>query len=205
MKTTITHVFAGAAIIAVSALAACSSGSKNASDKADSVNKGLTEKADSTNKAAVAAADSVNSLREDAAQFLVKSYESGIFEIQLSQLAATNATSTQVKTFAAHLVTAHTDINSQMLKIAMNANYKLPGAVDAGHAKTLDEMTRTKGNDFDKKYMDMMVSGHEKSVKNYSDAAHNLSGGATKEFATATLPKIEDHLAMAKKVKDGLK
>jgi len=192
-------------MFAVLVFAACNSGTKNASDKADSANKAATDQADSVNKVAVAAADSVNTLRDDASEFLVKSYESGMFEIQLSQLAATNSSNADVKGFASQLVSAHKAMNDQMLKIAMDAHYKLPGGIDGDHAKALDEMGKVKGTDFDKKYMDAMVDGHEKSVKNYNDAADKLPAGATKNYAATTLPKIKEHLAMAKKLKNEIK
>lgn len=221
MKTPIKIYITGAAMMAVSAFCACSNtNSNNASYAADSANKAQIAKSDSLNKEVVAQKDSgnkemmakgdsankaVKELKEDASKFLVKAYESGLFEIELSQLAATHAASAEVKKFAAQLVPAHKDINFKMVKIAFDANYKLPGGIDGDHVKDVAGLDKLKGADFDKKYMDMIVSGHEKSVDNYKGAYKDLSTGATKEFAGSTLPMIEKHLAMAKAIKDKLK
>lgn len=212
---------AGAAMMSVSAFTACNNtNSNNASYAADSANKAqiaktdsanheMIAKADSGNKEAMSKADSANKakteLKEDASKFLVKAFESGLFEIELSQLAAKRATNADVKALAAQLVTAHKAINDKMVKIAFNANFKLPGGIDSDHAKDEAGLDKLKGADFDKKYMDMIVSGHEKSVDNYKSAYKDLSEGATKAFAGATLPMIQDHLAMAKKVKEKIK
>jgi putative membrane protein len=189
--------------------AACHSNQKNSSEVADSANQKQIAKTDSANKAQVSAADSTlkakKTLQDDASKFLVKSYESGMYEIQLSQLAATHALDPDVKKLAGDLVAAHTTINSKMSAIAAAANFILPVAVDKDHQKNLDDMVKLTGADFDKKYMNTIVSGHEKSVSNYKDAYKNLKPGDTKTFAGETLPKIEDHLAMAKKVKDRIK
>ena len=66
-------------------------------------------------------------------------------------------------------------------------------------------MGKLTGADFDKKYINAIVDGHEAAVSSYKDAYKNLSPGDTKTFAAETLPKIQDHLAMAKKVQDRIK
>src|ERR1700743_2762395 len=99
MKTNFTKYLA---LASVALLAACHSGEKNSSVVADSANqkqikatdsanKKMIKKTDSLNKAVIKNADSANKarteLKEDASKFLVKSYESGLYEIQLSRLA----------------------------------------------------------------------------------------------------------------------
>src|SRR5580693_97045 len=88
-------------------LSACHSGSKDSSVVADSANQKQVAQTDSANKAQVSSSDSSikakKGLLDDASKFLVNSYESGMFEIQLSQLAATNALDTDVKKLAASL------------------------------------------------------------------------------------------------------
>jgi putative membrane protein len=220
MKTPFKMYIAGAAIWAVSAFYACSNtNSNNASYAADSANKAQITKSDSLNNEIVAQKDSANKellakgdsvnkvikeLKEDASKFLVKSYELNLFEIELSQLAATHAASVEVKKFASQVISAHKDINFKMVKIAFDANYKLPGGIDDAHVKDVAKLDKLKGSDFDKKYMDLIVSGHEKAVDSYQDAYKDLSVGETKAFAGKSLPLIQDHLATAKKLKDKL-
>ncbi len=209
MKTKFFNYLAVGAIALSITVTACHSGEKNSSAVADSANQKQIASTDSANKANVSAADSANgakkTLKEDASKFLVKSYESGMYEIQLSQLAATNALDGDVKNLAASLVTAHTAINQQISAIAASANFVLPVAVDADHQKALADIGKITGADFDKKYVGTIVAGHEKSVDNYKDAYKNLAASDTRTFAGETLPKIEDHLAMAKKIKDRIK
>jgi putative membrane protein len=216
MKTIIKNIIGSAIIIAIASLAACTNtNSNNATYAADSANKTNIAKTDSANKAGLPKADSTKAnvdsikqkteLKEDASKFLVKVYESGLYEIEISQLAAKKGTNADVKSLAEKLVTAHKGINDKMLKIAFNANYKLPGGINSDHAKAEGDLAKLTGADFDKKYMDIIVSGHQKSVDAYTDATKTLSTGVTKEFATSTLHMIKDHLTMAKAVKDKLK
>lgn len=221
MKTLIKNYIAGAAILVVAALSACTNTkSNNASYAADSANKAKIATTDTAKIDSIAQVDSNNKkaetkaneaikekkkLMENEAAFLVKSYEGGLFEIELAELAASHAANADVKQLATQLIAAHKAFNSQMLSIAFNATYTLPGGIDSDHAKDLTNLDKLKGNDFDKKFMDMIVSTHQKSVDAYSDASKKLAAGETKSYAAQTLPKIQGHLAMAKKLKDRLK
>jgi len=187
----------------------CHSGQKDSTAVADSANKAQIKTTDSANKAQVSSSDSASkaskALKEDASKFLVKSYESGLYEVQLSQLAATNALDADVKTLAANLINDHISIDAKIKAIAASANFILPEAINADHQKEVSDLSKLKGADFDKKYVSTIVSGHESSVSNYKDAYKDLSAGDTKNFAGKTLPTIQDHLDMAKKVKDRIK
>ena len=190
-------------------LSACHSGHKDSTAVADSANKKQIAAADSATKAQNATTDSANraksTLQQDASKFLVKSYEAGMFEVQLSKLAATRALDGDVKNLAATLVVDHIAINANIKAIADAANFVLPADVDGGHQKDLQDISNLTGADFDKKYINTIVSDNEGAVSTYKDAYKNLPSGNTKNFAGQTLPKIEDHLAMAKKVKDRIK
>jgi len=220
MKTNHIRYIALLSIVFFALSVGCHSGQKDSSSIADSANKAQIKSTDSADKAQIKATDSANkaqasssdsslkaskSLKEDASKFLVKSYESGIYEIQLSELAATNALDPDVKNLAVSLVAGHKAIDSKISAIAASANFLLPSAINADHQKSLQDLGKLTGADFDKKYINTIVSGHENAVSDYKDAYKNLSPGDTKTFAGETLPTIEDHLAMAKKVKDRIK
>ena len=158
----------------------------------------VIKKADSANKART-------ELKEDASKFLVKSYESGLYEIQLSRLAATNGLDAEVKNLAGLLTTEHTGINDKIYSIAVSANFILPTELNADHQKSLQDMAKLKGFDFDKKYISAIVSSHESETNSFKDAYKNLPPSDTKNLAGLTWSKLEDHLAMAKKIKDRIK
>ncbi len=191
-------------LMAVLCLAACHSNKKNSSDVADSANEKLIAKTDSANKVNEQKADSAmksdKEIMKDASKFLVKWYEMGMYELQLSQLAASNALDGDVKNLAAELVSEHKQINGNIERIASNNNFVLPTNLDANHQHTLNDIPKLTGADFDKKYMNEIVNAHEQSVDSYKDAYKNLTAGDTKNFAGQTLPLMENHLSMAKKV-----
>ena len=207
MKTIIKTYWPFLSTIVVMLFFSCHSKTKDSTAVADSANQQQINKSDSARKAAASGSTlkAIKTLQEDASKFLVKSYESGLYEIQLSQLAATNGLDTDVKNLAATLVTDHTDINNKISALAASVGFVLPAAINADHQKSLQDLGKLTGANFDKKYIDAIVSGHEKSVSSYKDAYENLAESDTKNLAAQTLPKIEDHLAMAKKVQNRIK
>jgi putative membrane protein len=185
-------------------LTACHTNQKNSVDVADSANQKFIAKTDSANKAQERNADSAiranKDVMRDASKFLVKWYELGMYELQLSQLAATNGLDADVKNLAATLVKDHRDINTNIQSIASNNNFVLPTNLNIDHQRTLQDITKLNGADFDKKYINTIINAHEESVDSYKDAYKNLAAGDTKNFAGQALPALEDHLSMAKKV-----
>jgi len=221
MKTPIKNYIAGAAIMAVAALYSCSNTkTNNASYAADTANQNKIATTDTAKIDSIAEVDSNNKkmetkaytaikekkkLMEDEAAFLVKSYEGSMFEIELAESAASHSSNAGIKQLATQLIAAHKAFNTQMLNIAFKAAYTLPGGIDGNHAADLTKLDKLKGNDYDKKFMDIVISAHEKSADDYSDASKKLANGETKSYAAQTLPKIKAYLVMAKKLKDQLK
>lgn len=209
MKTSYFKLFGACAFSVSLLISACHSGSKESTELADSTNQSQIKATDSANKADIDSSKSNNTvntaLKEDASKFLVSSYESGMYEIQISQLAATNSLIAGVKKLASDLVVAHTAINAKMSAIAASANFVLPVSLNSNHQKSLEELSKLTGTGFDKKYVSVIIAGHEKSISNYKDAFKNLTDSKTKTFAGETIPEIEGHLSMAKKVKNELK
>ncbi|HZY39855.1 MAG TPA: DUF4142 domain-containing protein [Mucilaginibacter sp.] len=196
-------------IIVVASITGCHSRSKDSISVADSANQKQIAKTDSASKAQASHADSsINAnkkLSEDESKFLVKSYEAGMYEIRLSQLAATNGLDADVKNLAAELLSAHTAINSSIKTIATTANFVLPAGIDADHEKDMQDIRKLKASNFDEKYINIVVDDYNNEEDDYKDAYKNLSDGNTRTFAAETLPRIQDHLEMAKKVQDRIK
>ncbi|MDB5283277.1 MAG: hypothetical protein JWO06_2352, partial [Bacteroidota bacterium] len=138
-------------------LTACHTNQKNSVDVADSANQKFIAKTDSANRAQERNADSAiranKDVMRDASKFLVKWYELGMYELQLSQLAATNGLDADVKNLAATLVKDHRDINTNIQSIASNNNFVLPTNLNIDHQRAIQDITKLNGADFDKKYI----------------------------------------------------
>jgi len=121
-------------------------------------------------------------------------------EINLGNLAARLATSSQVKQFGQKMVTDHTKSSRMLLAITDQKSLKTATAMDKKHQALNDKLKTLNGAEFDREYMKHMVMGHEKAVAMYRQQAKQGKDADLKAFAEKTLPVVEMHLKMAKEL-----
>ncbi len=132
-----------------------------------------------------------------------------LLEIQLGQVAQTNAALPSVKKFGAYMTASHTQINGWLTKVAAECNIPLPTQLDAPSQATLKKLSALKGSAFDKTYIPAMVAGHTQVLAMVKTFAATCPNPTMKAFAQKITPIIAKHLAAAQKVqaqmqKDGL-
>jgi putative membrane protein len=138
-------------------------------------------------------------------EFVTKAAGGGMMEVELGKAAQTNASSQAVKDFGKMMETDHTKANAELTSIAAADNINIPASLPAEHQGHVDGLKATKGADFDKAYMDMMVNDHVKTIEDFKKAAKDNSDEKVKAFAAKTLPTLESHLAKAKAIKSKMK
>jgi putative membrane protein len=154
--------------------------------------------------------------------FVQQALKSGQEEVALAKLAADKAQSSELKQLAQMLVSDHTAVNEQLQLLVQRDGAATtppdgskrggmesatppptaPGA--APSSPKADELAKLSGSEFDKKFLAMIVEGHEKSVELYSSEAEKGTNPAAKKLATETLPKIKEHLQQAKSLQEQL-
>ncbi|MGM9476073.1 DUF4142 domain-containing protein [Pedobacter sp. GSP4] len=189
-------------VLAVSASAiafqACSGGNKDAKESADSLNmaKDTTTNAMATGGIAVDEAD---------AKFTTQAAVGGMAEVELGKMALEKSTNEQVKEFATMMVKDHGMANTELMAIAKQKNITLPSTVDDEHKKKMEDLSKKSGKDFDKAYVDAMVSGHKSTLKLMEDESRDGKDVDLKAFATKTAPVVQSHLVMINKINDSMK
>jgi putative membrane protein len=138
-------------------------------------------------------------------EFLVEAASGGMMEVQLGQLAATNASSAQVKEFGKMMADDHSKANDELTTIARLKNIAIPSVPGDKHQEHINKMKEKRGEEFDKDYMDLMVEDHEEDIRKFERAAEKATDPDVKAFASKTVPVLRKHLEHAKSVKDGLK
>ncbi|MCR6721073.1 MAG: DUF4142 domain-containing protein [Chitinophagaceae bacterium] len=165
-------------------------------------------KADSINKAERRAADSLERADrpdEASSRFLVRAANSGMTEVMLSNVARDRSTRQPIKDIAQMLVADHQMVNGQVKTLAQQRNIALPDSISEDSKKTYDDVVAKRGTDFDKKYVNQMISNHEESINLFEGVLNDTNDAGVKTFAQNTLPKLREHLEKLKQIKDGIK
>lgn len=175
---------------------ACQSADKKSSMTKDSVSGDTTM----VNGVHVSGSESTESgLDEAGATFLKKAAAGGIMEIEAAKIAQTHAKSQAVKDFAATMLQDHTKANNELKALAKEKKIITPDGLPADEEMHLNEMKKMKGDAFDKHYMDMMVTDHDKTVVLFKEGMLNKDS-KLKAWAKNTLAIIEQHDAKAKEI-----
>jgi len=138
--------------------------------------------------------------KEYDSEFMTKAASGGMLEVELGKVVAQRATTPAAKKFAQQMVTDHTKANDELKALAAKKNFKLPASLGEDQKKVYDEVLTEKGAKLDQKYVSEMVDDHEEDVKEFQEASTKSSDPAVKAFAAKTLPVLQMHLTMIKKI-----
>jgi putative membrane protein len=130
-------------------------------------------------------------------EFIEDAAKGGLAEVQLGQLAAQKAENPDVKKFGQRMVDDHGKANDQLKQLASSKGLNLPTDLDRSARREHDKLSKLSGADFDREYMKHMVSDHKKDVKDFQKEAKSGKDADVKNFASSTLPTLQDHLQMA--------
>lgn len=183
-------------IAAVGLMLQSCGGPKDSTDSADSVN---AVKDTTTN-----GATGIGVVAEDA-KFAVDAANGGMTEVETSKVAAAKATNPQVKEFAAMMIADHSKANDELKGLAGTKNITLPDSVSAESKSALADLSKKAGADFDKAYVDKMVSDHKATVDLFESGSKDVKDPDMKAFIDKTLPTLRAHLEHINKIHDGLK
>ena len=172
-------------------ITACSS-SSDSEDTTKDQNEEVIEATSTTDSAA-------NARKEDA-DFVMEAAGGGMMEVEIGKMALTKASSSEVKKFAQMMVDDHTKANNELKALAEQKSITLPAALTDKHQKMVDDLMKKSGKNFDKDYMDMMVSDHKKDIDAFKEASEDANDADIKAFASKTLPTLTHHLDEAQRI-----
>lgn len=146
--------------------------------------------------------DNVDEAKEDDSEFLVDAAEVDMAEIQLGKLAQQKSTNADVKALGKMMVEQHEKAAAALKATAAKKNITLPTSLTEDGQKEFKDLNDKSGHDFDKKYADMMIDGHEKLIKRMEKASEKAEDADIRMWAANMLPTLRTHLEHAKMVKE---
>jgi putative membrane protein len=134
---------------------------------------------------------------EDDKQFLATAAQSDQNEIKLSELAVDKASTPAAKSFAKKMVTEHKKMSASMRPFAEQADVTPPLGPDADHQKEYDKLNGLSGGDFDKEYIDQMVTDHSKALDAFTTEAKDTKDAKLRAAVLKGKTMVAAHKNMA--------
>jgi len=128
-------------------------------------------------------------------RFIEHAAEGGRMEVALGRLAADHASNSDVKSFGQMMVTDHSKANSELESLAQQKGVTLPAEKTDSKQNQLSKLS---GDQFDRRYVAMMLSDHQKDVAEFEKMSRSASDPDVKSFAAKTLPTLQMHLDRVK-------
>jgi putative membrane protein len=124
-------------------------------------------------------------------------------EIESSKLAMTKAHNAEVRAFAEKLVKDHTATSEELQNLVKSrgVQWKDDDPRFKEKKQKHESLQRLTGAEFDKEYLEDMISDHEATIAMFAKYSLNASDTALKSFADKTQPALREHLKMARDLK----
>jgi len=134
----------------------------------------------------------------DDTHFAKEAAQGGMAEMKLGQLAQDKGLRDSVKNFGKRMVDDHSKAGDKLKAAASQENITLPTDISAKDQATYDRLSKLNGAAFDRAYAKDMVKDHQTDVAAFQKEANGGKLDSLKNFASDTLPTLQDHLKEAK-------
>ncbi|VVM64172.1 hypothetical protein PS645_01427 [Pseudomonas fluorescens] len=135
---------------------------------------------------------------QSPAEFINDASAKGMADIEASRLAHQKSESQQVKDYTIVVINDRTTANQHLAKIAKQLDLPVaPRDVVVDKAKALMPEVKD-GTTFDQAYAASQVKTTQEAIEQIEQVAQNTDVPEIKAFAEETLPKLQNHLQMAR-------
>jgi putative membrane protein len=128
-----------------------------------------------------------------AKHFLTVASIGNLQEVNTGQLAAQKAKRSDVRSFGQMMVKDHGDAEQKLMQLAKLKNINIPEAA-SGEIQPNSSLQNA-GDNFDRLFVDAMLSGHRSTVQMFETYATTGKDPDVRTFAQKILPTLKAHLA----------
>lgn len=137
-------------------------------------------------------------------QFITRAAQGGLMEVEVGKLAQEKGSSNEVKEYGKKLEQDHAKANEQLKHLAETKNVPMPTDMGAEKA-ALDKLRALSGDQFDKAFLKMAVKDHKKDISAFQKESTDAMDSDVKEFASKTLPTLQEHLKEAEGLRGSMR
>ena len=137
-------------------------------------------------------------------EFVKNASISNEFEIETSKLALDKSQNKDVKRFAQHMVDDHNQSSHKLETVLESSKTGLrsENQLDKKHQMIMDKLQNLSKDDFNNEYISAQTDAHKvEAVDLFSSYSKHGDDPQLKNFATSTLPVLQEHLKSVKELK----
>ena len=137
-------------------------------------------------------------------EFMMKATQANLTEIAGARSALQKSANDEVKEYANMIKSDHTSALEDLTDLMKDKNVAQPKTIDARTQQDIDRMNNLTGGEFDREFINMMVSDHQKAIELFRDQQTSSQDQDVKKYVDKVLPNLEVHLDTAQRLQTKL-
>jgi putative membrane protein len=132
--------------------------------------------------------------------FMMKATQANMGEIELARVALQKSENKDVKAYANMIERDHKDALGDLTDLMKDKNVRQPKTVAAETQQDISRMNSLTGSEFDREFVNKMVSDHQKAVEMFREHQGIAQNPDVKKYVNDVVPKLEMHLDKAQQL-----
>jgi putative membrane protein len=142
-----------------------------------------------------------NNKNAEDVEFLVEALRTALAEVRFGELAEQRGNDARVRDYGARLENDHLAQVTELERMLKPLNVTVPvepsTEAQAHHAA----LARLTGEQFDKAFIDMMITAHTEAIEQYGAQTHANPDRMLSDFASKSLTMLREHLSVAESLR----
>ncbi len=141
-----------------------------------------------------------SNLSAEDQEFIRKTADGELVDLELSKLAVRKGLNPEVKKFGQRIIDDHSKTHEQLKAVASRKGINLPASPDKGANATIQRLAKLAGSQFDNAYMAEMLRDHKQDIEEFRKTSTTSRDKDVKNFAQQALPILQSHLKRAESI-----
>jgi putative membrane protein len=133
-------------------------------------------------------------------RFIIQAAQSDSAQISMARMALEKSANSDVKDFAHMIEMDHKGALENLKDLMTKFDVRVLRGLSSELQHDIDRMSSLTGSEFDREFINMMVSDHEKTIEMFNDEASSTEDPDMKMYVENTLPILEMHLDKARQL-----
>lgn len=146
--------------------------------------------------------DAIPGLTES--DFMVEATQAHLAIIDMARLAKLQSKNESVKSYAGMVLHDHMDALADVTEMMKEKNVPEPKTLAAETKKDIARMSKLESSEFDREFINMMVSDHQKDLELFRNTSFSARDTDVQDYADEMIPKLEKHLKKAQALQSKL-
>lgn len=129
-------------------------------------------------------------------EFLEKSSQGNVAEVELAKLALEKSHNEQVRTFAKRMIHDHEMLATKMKPFVLQTGLQPATSLNTEHQHLYNELKNLSGPEFDKQYVEAMDKDHHEDLKDFRDEVSSTQDPKLKQAVASGEKVIAEHTQM---------